>query len=86
MKQIVAFIGSGISVILGLGLAVVSFIFAFAIQARLFLIIPCLAMAVLVPVFLIVIPRYFYLWCYDFPKVRQGNSPHLQRLRKSLPF
>jgi len=86
IKEIAAFGCSDISIVFGLGLAVTSFELAFAIQIYFLLLVPCLLVAALVTLFLIVLPRYIYQWRYGFPKVRHGNFPHLERLRKSSPF
>jgi len=71
-KEIVAFIGSALSIIFGLSLAIAAFDLAVALQHKLWLLVPCLLAAALVPLFLVGIPRLIYRWRYDFPRGRHG--------------
>ncbi len=87
-KGLLALIGSMISVIVGLSLAITSFDLAVLIQIRFWLILPCLLVASLVPLFLISIPRHIYWWRDGFPqkgflRIPPGSrSRFLERYRK----
>jgi hypothetical protein len=71
-KEIAAFGVSALSVILGLSLVIAAFDLAVALNRQLWLLIPCLLVAALVPFFLVGIPRLIYRWRYGFPTVRRG--------------
>ena len=86
-KGLIAFFAALLSVLLGLGLAIASFDLAVFIQVNLWLILPCLFVAGLSPVFLVFIPGYIYWWRFGFPEVpRRSKSLFLVRYIKSLPF
>jgi hypothetical protein len=68
-KGFIAFVGAGFSVVLGMGLAIAGFDLAVGIQRHFFLLIPCLIVAAIAPLFFILIPRYIYLWRFGFPKI-----------------
>ena len=67
-KDFLAFFGALLSVCLGTSLAIASFDLAFALQHRLWLLLPCLLAASLTPLFLIVIPAIFVFGVTAFQK------------------
>ena len=72
VKEMAAFLCAAISILFGLSLAIASFELALAIQYQLVLLVACLCVAALVPVFLVIIPGFIYRWHYGFPRVHHS--------------
>jgi membrane protein YdbS with pleckstrin-like domain len=85
-KEIVALLVSLASILMGIYCAFAAFGLAVAIQANLWFLVPCLATATSVPIFLVIVPGFIYRWRFGFPQQRRTSHGYLARLRKASPF